>query len=127
MKKTFLIVVSLLITLFSYSQQFNKILKATKSEFKNDKWVVVETTYPTDMFLIMKDWDITIGKYKIKTYDNYDRTTYDDHVTYTWKAINPDGDKCFFMIKKFRPDITNHMLYSVVYEQYLIMYEYETE
>lgn len=127
MKKLSLIVVSLLVTLFSYSQSFNRILKATKSDFKDNKWTVVETKYPTDMFIIMKDWDITIGTYKLKTYDNYDKITYDDHVTYTWKCVNGEGEKCFFMIKKFKPEITNHILYVIVYEQYNLMYEYETE
>jgi len=127
MKKLSLIVVSLLVTLFSYSQSFNRILKATKSDFKDNKWTVLETKYPTDMFIIMKDWDITIGTYKLKTYDNYDKITYDDHVTYKWKCVNGEGEKCFFMIKKFKPEVTNHILYVIVYEQYNLMYEYETE
>jgi hypothetical protein len=127
MKKLLIIVVGLLVTLFSYSQDFSRVIRATKSEFKNDKWVVVDTQYPTDMFVIMKDWDITIGTYKLKTYDAPEKTTYDDHVTYSWKCVNGDGDKCMFMMKKFKPEISSHMLYGVVYEQYLLMYEYETE
>ena len=127
MKKLTLILFGLSVTLLSYSQNFNRIIKATKSEFKNDKWEVVETQYPTDMFVIMKDWDITIGTYKLKTYDAPEKTIYENHVTYTWKCVNGEGDKCFFMMKKFRPEMTNHTLYGVVYEQYLLMYEYETE
>jgi hypothetical protein len=127
MKKLSLIVVSLLLTIFSYSQDFSRVIKATKSEFKDDKWVVVDTKYPTDMFIIMKDWDITIGTYKLKTYDAPEKTMYDSHITYSWKCVNGDGDKCMFMIKKFKPEISSHMLYGVVYEQYLTMYEYETE
>ena len=127
MKKITLIVVSLLATLFSYSQDFNRVIQVTKSEFRDDKWVIVDTQKPTDLFLIMKDWDITIGTYKLKTYDEPEKVVYDKHTTYSWKAINGDGDKCMFMIKKFRPEITNHIVYGVVYGQYSLMYEYECE
>ena len=127
MKKLSLIVVGLFLTLFSYSQDFQRVLKSTKLEFNNDKWTVVETQYPTDMFVILKDWDIRIGTYKLKTYDTPEKSSYDTHVVFSWKAVTPDGEKCVFMIKKFKPEITNHMVYSVVFEQYLMMYEYETE
>lgn len=127
MKKLSLIVVGLLVTLFSYSQDFARVLKATKSEFKDDKWVVVETQYPTDMFIIIKDWDIKIGTYKLKTYDAPEKTIYEQHTCYSWKCVDADGDKCIFMIKKFKPDVTTHTLYAVVYDQALLMYEYETE
>ena len=126
MKKLSIIVVCLLTTLFSYSQDFNKIIKASKSEYKDDKWVTIETGYPTDMFVIIKGWDITIGTHKFKTYDDYEKTTYDSHVTFTWKCVNGNGEKCHFMMKKFKPEITSHSLYSIIYDSG-IMYEYETE
>jgi hypothetical protein len=126
MKKVTLIVVSLIATLLSYSQDFSRVIRESKCEYRDEKWVTVSTNYPTDLFLIMKDWDITIGKYKFKTYDQSEKTIYDDHVCYTWKCINGEGDKCFFMMKKFRPEVSTHMLYAIVYETG-IMYEYETE
>jgi len=126
MKKVTLIVVSLLATLFSYSQDFNKVLSATKSEYRNEKWVEVSTDYPKDYFVIMKDWDITIGTYKFKTYDEPEKTVYESHVCYTWKCVNGDGEKCMFMIKKFKPEVSSHMLYSIVYPSG-VMYEYECE
>ena len=127
MKKITLIVVSLLATLFSYSQDFNRVVQMTKSEYRDDKWVTVDTQSPTDMFVITKDWDISIGKFKIKTYDEPEKTTYEEHVTYSWKAIDQEGDKCIFMIKKFRPEISTHQIYSVLYSQFLLLYEYEVE
>ena len=126
MKKLALIVVGLLVTLCSYSQDFNKVIRASKLEFRNEQWTTVSTSYPTDMFVIMKDWDITIGTYKFKTYGEYDKTTYAEHVTFTWKCVNGNGDKCFFMMKKFKPEVSTHMLYSIVYDTG-VMYEYETE
>ena len=127
MKKLSLIVVSLLLTVFSYAQDFARVIKATKSEFKDDKWVVIDTKYPTDMFIIIKDWDIKIGTYKLKTYDEPEKVVYEQHTCYSWKCIDADGEKCMFMIKKFKPEVTTHVLYGVVYEQALLMYEYECE
>ena len=127
MKKLSLIVVCLLTTLLTYSQDFNRVVRASKCEFINNKWVTVDTQYPTDIFVIMKDWDITIGTYKFKTYDDYEKTTYDDHVTFTWKCVNGNGEKCYFMMKKFRPEVSSHMLYSILYPEAALMYEYETE
>jgi hypothetical protein len=126
MKKVTLIVVSLLLTVLSYAQDFNKVIRASKAEWNGTEWKTVSTSYPTDFFVIMKDWDITIGTYKFKTYEDYEKTIHSDHVTFTWKCINGNGDKCFFMMKKFRPEVSTHMLYSIVYPTG-VMYEYEAE
>jgi hypothetical protein len=127
MKKLSLIVVGLLITLFSYSQDFSRVIKAYKLEFKDNKWVTVETEYPTDWFVILKDWSVTIGTYKFRTYDKPTKTTYEDHITYGWKCINSDGVKCDFLIKVFNSNITTHTLYSILYLNDLVMFEYECE
>jgi hypothetical protein len=126
MKKITLIVVSLLLTLFSYSQDFSRVITASKSEWNGTEWKTISSSNPTDMFVIMKDWDITIGTYKFKTYDTPEKTTYDSHVCYSWKCVNGNGDKCVFMMKKFKPEVSTHMLYSIVYDTG-VMYEYETE
>jgi hypothetical protein len=127
MKKLSLIVVSLLLTVFSYAQDFNKVIRASKLEWNGTEWKTVSTNYPADYFVIMKDWDITIGTYKFKTYGDYEKSTYDDHVTFTWKCVNGNGEKCMFMMKKFKPEVSSHMLYSILYPETGVMYEYETE
>jgi hypothetical protein len=126
MKKVSLIVVSLLLTAFSYSQSFDRVVQASKLEWTNGVWKTVSSSSPTDMFIIIKDWTITIGTYKFKTYDDPEKTTYEDHVTYTWKCVNGNGDKCIFMMKKFKPEVSTHMLYSILYAETGVMYEYET-
>jgi len=126
MKKVSLMVVGLLLTLLSYSQDFNRVIKATKSEWINNEWKTIRTTAPTDMFIIIKDWEITVGTYKFRTFDDPEKTTHENHVTFTWKCVNGEGEKCFFMMKKFRPEVTSHSLYSIVYDTG-VMYEYETE
>ena len=126
MKKTMLIVVSLLLTLFSYSQDFNRVVNVTKSEWIGDAWKVVSSNKPDDMFVIINEWDITIVTYKFRTYDTPEKTTYESHVCYTWKCVDKDGDKCIFMMKKFKPEVSTHMLYGILYPENLVMYEYET-
>lgn len=126
MKKLSLIVVSLLTTLFSYSQDFNRVVNITKSTWDGDKWNIVSSNQPTDMFIIINEWDIKIGTYKFRTYDTPEKTTYDTHVCYTWKCIDKDGDKCMFLMKKFKPEISTHMLYAILYPENMVMYEYET-
>jgi hypothetical protein len=131
MKKIALIVVSLLVTLLSYSQS-NKILKATSSTYKNDKWVLTETQYPVNQFVTLDGWDVTIGKFKFRTYGQYEKNVYEDHITYTWSAITEDNADCYFMMKIFKPEVTTHIVYSVVYppptdHYYPIMHEFECE
>lgn len=121
-----MLLIGLVMTLFSYSQDFSRIVKATKSEWRNDKWIEISVEYPKEAFVIIKDWDINIGTYKFKTYGDPEKSTYENHVTYTWKCVNANGDKCYFMMKKFRPEISSHMMYSIVYETG-VMYEYEGE
>ena len=106
MKKTTLIVVSLLLTLFSYSQDFNRVVNITKSQWIGDNWKTISSNKPIDMFIIIDEWDITIGKYKFKTYDTPEKSTYNDHVCYSWKCIDKDGEKCLFLMKKFRPEVS---------------------
>lgn len=125
MKKLTLVLIGILISLISYSQDFNRVVKATKSEWINNEWKTIRTSMPTDMFIIIKDWEITIGTYKFKTYGDVEKTTYENHVTFTWKCINGEGEKCYFMMKKFKPEVTTHTLHSIVYETG-VMYEYET-
>lgn len=127
MKKVTLIVVSLLLTIIGYSQNFYRVVQASKSEWNGTEWKTVSSSKPTDLFVISKDWNITIGEYKFRTYDDYEKTTFEDHVTYSWKCINGEGSKCMFMIKKFKPEISSHSLYSILYSESGVMYEYETE
>jgi predicted alpha/beta superfamily hydrolase len=126
MKKTMLIVVGLLLTLFSYSQDFNRVIVASKSEWTGEEWKIVATDNPKEMFVILKDWNLTIGEKKYRTYDAPEKTTYETHMTYDWKCINGEGEKCHFMIKKFKPEVSSHMVYCIVYDSG-IMYSYECE
>lgn len=128
MKKLSLIVVSLLLTMFAYSQPtFHKIVKATRCEFKNDKWVDVETKYVSDMFVIIDGFNITVGTAKYRTYGDYEKSISDDHTTFTWKCVNSDGKSCYFMMKQFKPEVTTHWMYSFIYTDESTMFEYECE
>lgn len=126
MKKVALLALGLVLTLISYSQSFYKIVISSKSEFKNEKWVNVGTKRPVDEFVIVNETNITIGTYKFKVYGDYEKTEYEKHTTYTWKCINGEGGKCYFMMKLFKPEVTKNVLYSIIYDSG-VMYEYETE
>ena len=126
MKKITLIVVSLLITLFSYSQSIDRVVKSMKSEWNGNEWKTIATNYPKELFIVTKEWEIRIGDYLFKTYDTPEKNTYENHVCYTWKCVNAEGKKCLFMMKKFNPDITSNILYSIVYDTG-VMYEYVVE
>jgi hypothetical protein len=126
MKKLKILLLFLTLSLAAYSQDFSKVVRASKCEYRNGEWVTISTQYPTDVFVILKDWSVTIGTYKFKTYGDSEKNTYESHVVYTWKCVNSNGDKCLFMMKKFNPEVSTHMLYCIVYETG-VMYEYETE
>jgi hypothetical protein len=126
MKKITLLVLTLIITITTYSQSFYKIFKSTKSEYRDEKWITIATYYPTDEFVILDNTNISISNYKFKVYGDYEKTEFEEHKTLTWKAINANGDKCYFMMKLFNPNITSHIIYSIIYESG-VMYEYETE
>lgn len=126
MKKIALIVVSLLFTLFSYSQSFSKILKATKLEYQDEKWVRVDEQTPVDEFVILNGWNITIGNYKFRTYGEPEKKIYDTHLAFAWDCINGNGDRCHFIMKKFKPLESSYTVYAIIYDTG-IMYEYECE
>ncbi len=126
MKKLLFIVVSLLFTSLSYSQSVSKVLRSAKLEYKESEWVKTDEQYPEDYFVILDGYNVTIGTYKFRTYGESEKTTYDDHIVLTWKCINGNGDKCLFMMKKFKPEVTTHTIFGIGYESGII-YEYETE
>jgi len=126
MKKLSLIVVSLLLTMFAYSQPtFHKIVKATRCEFKNDKWVDVETKSISDMFIIIDESNITVGTSKYRTYGDYEKATSGNYTTYTWKCVNSDGKNCFFVMAV--TEINTHWMYSFIYTDEATMFQYECE
>lgn len=126
MKKLTLFVIGIALTISAHTQDFIRVLRATKFEYQNEKWVNVLTEYPKEYFIVIKGDLVTIGATKFKTYGVYDQTTYDSHVTYTWKCINGNGSKCWFMMKRFPSEVTAHLVYSIAYDSG-IMYEYEGE
>lgn len=131
MKKLTLIVVSLLLTVFSYSQK-QKILKATSYVYKNDEWVKTETQHPRNQYVTLDGWNVTIGKFKLKTYGDYEKDVYDDHITFTWSATTEDGADCYFMMKIFDKEVTTHTVYTILYppptdHYYSVMHDFECE
>ena len=126
MKRLSLMVVGLLLTAISYSQDFYRVLRSTQLEYKDSTWVELATQYPKDLFIIMKGYDLTIGTVKFKTYDDVEKINYTDHITYTWKCIDADGNNCLYMMKQFDPKVSNHVVHEIAYNNGKA-WEYETE
>ncbi|MFM7710264.1 MAG: hypothetical protein ACKO5C_05055 [Ferruginibacter sp.] len=90
----------------------------------NEDWEEIETAYSTEDFFIIDKLDIIIGEHTFKTYGDSKKNEYEDHVAYTWKAVNSKGEKCYVIIKRFNPKITTNYIFCIVYTSG-IMYEYE--
>ena len=119
-------VVGLLLTAISYSQNFYRVVRSTQLEYKDTTWVELATQYPKDLFIIIKGYDITVGTSKFKTYDDAEKINYTDHTTYTWKCIDGDGNNCLYMIKQFDPKVSTHVINEIVYGNGTA-WEYEVE
>ena len=126
MKKLSLMVVGLLLTVLSYSQDFYRVVRATTMEYRDTNWVNLETQYPSDLFIIMKEYDVKIGTAKFRTYDAPEKTTYSDHITYSWECIDAEGINCVYMMKQFDKNITTHTHHIIMYANGRA-WEYETE
>lgn len=117
-----LLVISVLLSLMSLSQDYGRVVRATKLNYINSQWVEQETIQPNDFFIIIKDYEVTVGTKKFMTYGDVETTNYEGFVCYTWKCIDPDGNKCSFMMKKF--SYSTQMIYMFVYPQSSSAYEY---
>jgi hypothetical protein len=126
MKKLSLIVVSLLLTLFSYSQEFDRVTNVTQYSWSGIKWEIVDSNQPKNMFIIIKDWNISIGSIKFKTYDIPEKNVYETHTTMAWKCIDEKGNNCIFMMKFFSVDGSKYIVYTIVYSSGT-MFEYNVE
>lgn len=126
MKKITLLVIGIFLTLLGYSQSFYKIVRFSKCEYRNEKWATIETRTPENEFVIVNKTEITVANYKFKIYGDYEKKEYEEHTTYSWNCINGEGRKCYFMMKIFKPQVSSHILYAIVYDTG-VMYEYETE
>jgi hypothetical protein len=126
MKKVTLIVVGLLLTLFSYAQEFVRVTNVNHYSWSGSKWEYMETNKPKDMFIIIKDWNISIGSVKFKTYDLPDKTIHENHTTMSWKCVDELGNNCMFMMKLFKKEWGQYIIYSIVYGTGT-MFEYEVE
>jgi len=126
MKKLSLMVVGLLLTVISYSQDYYHIVRATQLEYRDTGWADIQTQYPKDLFLIITGYEIRVGKVKYMTYDAPEKSTYSDHIVYSWKCIDPEGNNCMYMMKQFDKSLTTHVYHNIMYANGTA-WEYETE
>ena len=102
MKKIIILLFAVFTTLFTTAQTFNKVTECRLEKYQDNKWVVVERTYPETMFVIIKDKNIKITNQEGSEYEVYgdpNVSKYDSHYTYAWSAVNKDAKTCHVMIK----------------------------
>jgi hypothetical protein len=128
MKKTItLFVCSILLTLTSFSQNMRKVYSMSVmsfSESKND-WIRDKTTFPKDLNVFIKGSEILIvNEYeqKIFTHGNCEENKYNTHISYGWNAIDKDGTKCYFIMKRF---YEGQVIYMFIYDGVGIEYVME--
>ena len=128
MKKTItLFVCTILLTLTSFSQNMRKVYSMSVmsfSESKND-WIRDKTTFPKDLNVFIKGSEILIvNEYeqKIFTHGNCEENKYNTHISYGWNAIDKDGTKCYFIMKRF---YEGQVIYMFIYDGVGIEYVME--
>jgi hypothetical protein len=102
MKKIIILLFAVFTTLFTTAQTFNKVTECRLEKYQDNKWVVVERTYPETMFVIIKDKNIKITNQEDSEYEVYgdpNVSKYDSHYAYAWSAVNKDAKTCHVMIK----------------------------
>jgi hypothetical protein len=102
MKKIIILLFAVFATLFTTAQTFNKVTECRMEKYQDNRWVVVEKTYPETMFVIIKDKNIKITNKEDSEYEVYgdpDVSKYDSHYAYAWSAVSKDAKTCHVMIK----------------------------
>lgn len=99
MKKIILLLVFAITSVISYSQNFNKVYRASYIKYEGGRWVDDVTRYPENMFLILDGSEVKItneSESKYITYGNPKITKYETHNCSTWSAYDQKGrDWCF--------------------------------
>ena len=102
MKKIIILLFAVFATLFTTAQTFNKVTECRMEKYQDNRWVVVERSYPETMFVIIKDKNIKITNQEESEYEVYgdpNVSKYDSHYAYAWSAVSKDAKTCHVMIK----------------------------
>jgi hypothetical protein len=128
MKKVLLsLIFAFFIALCSFSQNMRKVYSMSTlsfSESKND-WIRDKTTYPKDLNVFIKGSEIFITneyEQKIFTYGKCEEDKYQTHTSYGWNALDKEGTKCYFIMKRFND---GQIIYMFIYDRVGIEYVME--
>jgi len=117
MKKIILSFVLILISLFSFSQNFYKVESCRIENYINEKWVTIETTYPKKMFVIIKGSNIKVTNEAgslFQTYGEMFKESYPTHIAYVWRGYDDEGKEVFIFLKTAN-DFNTLVEFSVMY------------
>jgi hypothetical protein len=129
MKKLLLVLLIGLISLCSYSQKFNKVVQCryTIYDYAISDWKIVDINYPDNMFIIIKNKEITItnkSESAYKIYGEPKEREYETHSAMEWGAYDKDGNPCAFMVKMSKSNKDTMWMYFI-YDGYSFDYEIE--
>lgn len=125
MKKYILTISLMLSAVFCYSQDFNKVYRATVYFYRYGEWVKGESNYPERMYVILDGYNIKItneSESRYVTYGNPSKNKTSEYEANTWNAYDKKGDQCLFIIKKYyayeRLEMT--ILYEGIALEYIV-------
>ena len=124
MKKIKALFILLCISTISYSQSFNKVTKAIYLEYDGVDWNEKSSQEPKNMYVILKDYEVTINNVsesKYMTYGNSEKVVKKDYVMKTWNAIDKDGKDCRFGME-FLNDYPKVTIFFIYYDKYAFEY-----
>lgn len=103
MKKLLLSIVLSLLTVISFAQNntTDRVIKMTKMEFVDGEFVTRDVAKPKKLFINISGNVVLIGKVKYTTYGDVETDYHEGFVTFTWNCIDSDGNKGYFIMKKF--------------------------
>lgn len=119
MKKLILLLtLSIAFTVSAFSQSFKRVEKMTLIIYDKDKgeWVDDKVTYPKGLNVMIKGSEIIITneyEQRVYTYGECQKNMYSTHATYSWDALDKEGTKCRFIMKRF---FDGAVIYMFIYE-----------
>lgn len=125
MRKLLMLLTFVAISTISYAQSFYRVERSAYLKYEDGKWVEKKNQYPTEMYIIIDDGKITITNQNnsvFLTIGEYEKSMYETHTTYTWKAIDKDGDYCTIMLKQKK--YSNAQSISIYYFESSLGFEY---
>ena len=130
MKKLLLCLFAVLSFYFGKTQDFYKVDMCTYQIYTEENgWVVKQTTYPENIFVIIKNNNIKItnsSKSSYVTFGEPKKTVYERHTATSWDSYDDEGKNCKVMIKTMNNE-SNLATLTILYDGFCFEYRLYVE